>query len=201
MLFRYINNYKYNLKESLEISKIKLLNYTIPLQQFNIVKNMNNIFSYILDNYILSITLDNNFYTIEELIDTLNSKQAKIIFSIDILNNKINVKSESNFKIIKTELSQQLGFTIYNLCTNNFVADNIYDLVIDNKVYIYLTNIKSEPFAVVSPEYDTNNSEYIFDSNIILDYIDIVFKNANGTDIIFNNDEYKIQIILYSIDK
>ena len=58
--------------------------------------------------------------------------------------------------------------------------DDAYDLRRDDKIYLYLNNIdNSSPFAILNYE-GIANAEIKFENEIVLDKLDIVFKNSKG---------------------
>jgi hypothetical protein len=211
-----ISNYRFNFSQMTNIVGIKLLNYSIPNKIFNIEDNINNIFKYNIhtleggeqssssnNNAVLSsinklceIKLLGGFYTIETLISALNLDQNDLVFELNNLTQQIILKSDKKFNVIKTQMSfSNLGFiNTASKFENEHISSDIWDLRIDNKVYLFLTNIDKEvPFGVLFPT-STSESEFKFENNISLDFLDIVFKNGNGDEINFYNITHYLNI-------
>ena len=179
-----ISSYRFNLSNQINITGIKLLNYSIPNKKYNIEENINNIFSYMIDNKTYNLNLSTGFYTIELLIEKLNENE-NIKFKLDIFTQKIQIDSENVLKLINTNLSIMLGFKNYESYSSHILADVIYDLRIDNKVYLYINNIVSKPFAILNPNNTTTESEFLFEESTQIDFFDIIFKDSKGNNINF----------------
>ena len=135
------------------------------------------------------IIINNGYYTIDELLKSLNNNEDNIIFELDSLTQKIKIKSETDISIINTPLSyNNLGFTTFEIEEKELISDVIWDLRIDNKVYLFFTNLNDAPFAVLNPNNTINESEMKFEDDVPLEYLDIVFKDSKGNEINF----YKI---------
>jgi len=78
-----------------------------------------------------------------------------------------------------------LGFKNYESFSSYILADVIYDLRIDNKVYLYINNIRSKPFAILNPNNTTTESEFLFEESTQIDFFDIIFKDAKENNINF----------------
>jgi hypothetical protein len=193
-----ISNYRFNFMNPIKIIGIKLLNYSIPIKQFNIEENINNIFKYKIEDEIKDITLSTGFYNIEKIIEILNN-QSDLIFELDMITQKIKIKSELDFTIIKTNLST-INLGIYNEDTGKeIIADNIYDLRIDNKVYLFLNNITTTPFAILNPNNTIIESETIFENEVVINYLDILFKDSNNNEVNFYNIKHYLNIQVSSL--
>jgi len=196
-----ISNYKYNFSKPITINSIKLLNYSIPQTKFNIEENINNIFKFkiIESNDIKEFNLPTGYYDINILIEKLNSNEHNIIFELDTLLQKILIKVDFEIQLINTDLSHDiLGFINYDKIDNNFTADHIYDLRIDNKIYLFLSNISEQPIAILNYNNTINDSEMKFENDILLEYLDISFKNSKGIDINFYNSKHYLNLQLTS---
>jgi len=196
-----ISNYKYNLSKSIIVSSIKLINYSIPQCKFNIEENINNIFNFIIieTNETKEIILPTGYYDIDILIEKLNNNEHYIIFELDKLQQNILINAEFQIQLVNTNLSYNvLGFTNYDNVNNNFIADNIYDLRIDNKIYLFLENISLQPFAILNFNNTINDSEIKFENDILLEYLDISFKNSKGININFYNNKHYLNLQLTS---
>ena len=194
-----ISSYRFNLTKSINMTGIKLLNYSIPNKKYNIEENINNLFSYIIDNETYNLNLLTGFYTIETLIEKLNENE-NIKFKLDIFTQKIQIDSENVLKLINTNLSIMLGFKNYESYSNHILADVIYDLRIDNKVYLYINNIVSKPFAILNPNNTTTESELLFEDATQIDFFDIIFKDAKGNNINFYDINHYLNLEVIVIE-
>jgi len=180
------------------INSIKLTNYSLPRINFNIEENKNNMLLLKKNNQELSITINKGNYTIETLLGVLNSKLENIKLALT-LEQTIMIESTNNeqFEIIQTPLSRyNLGFI--NECSNNmsYTSDNIWDLRVDNKVYLYITNLSDTiPFGILFYNGESN-SEFKFEEPISLNNLDIVFKDSKGYDYNFYNLSHSLSFSL-----
>jgi hypothetical protein len=110
---------------------------------------------------------------------------------------KIESTDNEQFNLIQTNLSKfNLGFI--NECSNNtnYTSDNIWDLRIDNKVYLYITNLSDTiPFGILFHNGESN-SEFKFEEPISLNNLDIVFKDSKGYDYNFYNLSHSLSFSL-----
>lgn len=147
-------NYRHNLSRELNnISKIELVNYSIPSNYYNI-NNSNNEFIYYVfeDNKDIKkeIILENGFYSIEKILEVLNEK-TELIFSCD-LNQKIKINSDKNFRLENNNLVKiNLGFNKKDDFTNELLADNMWDLRQPSYFLLYVDNIEpNNPLAILN---------------------------------------------------
>ena len=188
-----ISNYRFNLSKPINITGIKLLNYSIPNKKYNIEENINNIFSFKINNDEHKIELPTGFYTIESLIEKLNLNKF-INFKLDIFTQKLQIDSEQILQLISTNLSLILGFKNYESSSNYILADIIYDLRIDTKIYLFINNITSSPFAILNTTNNTTESEIKFEDIVQIEYLDIIFKDVKGNNINFYNVSHYLNI-------
>ncbi len=171
------------------INSIKLNNYSLPKINFNVEENKNNILLLKKNGEEIIITINKGNYTIDSLLEVLNSKLNNIKLSLTI-EQTVKIESIDNeiFNIIDTPLSKyNLGFS--NDCSNNstYTSNNIWDLRVDNKVYLYITNLSDTiPFGILFYNGESN-SEFKFEEPISLNNLDIVFKDSKGYDYNFYN--------------
>jgi hypothetical protein len=119
------------------------------------------------------------------------------VFELNSVNQKIKINSESNFNIIPTTLSIiNLGFKSNCNNDNTYSADTIYDLRINNKVYLYFKNISDEPISIITPNTNIYDSELLFENPVKLNYLDIAFKDENDNDYNFYNISHYINLNL-----
>ena len=171
-----IGTYNYN------VIGIKLISYHLPVTKYNI-ENYNNKIEYKIDDEIKTIQIKNGKYTIEQLLNKLNNNELEFILNID---QTITIKSDKEFSLINTELlNVNLGFNKENdniTSSDNITSynsDRIYDLRIDDKIYLYLNNLSEEPFGIL---YSNGMSvcNFQFENPYKLSKLDITFKNNKG---------------------
>ena len=186
---------------------IKLMTYSIPLPRFNIEENKNNIFSFKLNEQEHSITLSTGKYTIDELITILNDKIKQINETLSI---SINVEqkvifessnTEDSITIINTMLSKEnLGFLVNIENKNIQISDKCWDLRIDNKVYLYLTNLSEEiPFGILYFN-GTAVSQFKFEKPFNLNNLEVVFKDSYGMPYNFHNLPHSLTFLIEKIN-
>ena len=189
--------YTYNFDQLENVYSIKLLNYSIPNNMFNIEEDKNNTFEYQIDDEeIKEITLETGKYTIDELIKGLNKNEFGILFELDEVTQKIIVTSNDIFKIIPSPLSIiVLGFSDNNYSNNTeYKASKMYDLRNDNKVLLYLNNIDNQqPFSILIPN-STCEAVINFEEPITLNKLDILFKYTKGRIHNFYNLEHSVSL-------
>ncbi len=189
--------YTYNFDQLDNVHSIKLLNYSIPNNIFNIEEDKNNAFEFQFDDEdITEINLETGKYVIDDLITALNKNNFGLLFEIDQVTQKVVVNSTKNFKIIPSPLSIiVLGFTENNYNNKSeYKASKMYDLRSDNKVLLYLNNINSQtPFAVLIPN-STSPALINFEEPISLNKLDILFKDSKGRIHNFYNLEHSVSL-------
>ncbi len=113
------------------------------------------------------------------------------------MSQKVQIISESNFNIVPTTLSIiNLGFKSNYNNNNTYFADTIYDLRINNKVYLYFKNISNEPISIIMPNTNIYDSEILFENPVKLNHLDIAFKDENENDYNFYNISHYIHLNL-----
>ena len=187
---------------------IKLLSYSLPEPKFNIEENKNNIFKLKINENVLEIKIPTGKYKIEELIDFINIEIKKEYEDINIyLNNqqKVVIVSEINeISIISTNLSKNnFGFINQYYKCNNIVADKIWDLRINNKVYLYLENLSDTiPFGILYFNgLTTNNPEFKFEEPYNLNSLKINFKDMNNNEYNFYDLPHNLNFIIEYINQ
>ena len=192
-----ISSYRYNFINTMNVSGIKLTSCSIPFKKYNIENDINNIFLYTVNNIEQKIILSEGFYTIDDIIKNLNSNQNDIIFNLNLNTQKIKISSEIKFNIIPSTLSIiYLGFKSNCNNNDNYIADTIYDLRINNKVYLYFTNISDTPISIITPNTNIYDSELLFENSVKLNYLDIAFKDENDNNYNFYNISHTIHLNL-----
>ena len=172
------SSYSYQFNRINNIVGIKLLSYSLAQSRYNIT-NSNNKLTLIQDEDESIIILDNGYYTITDLIEILN-KKSNLKFELSI-NQKVKVSAENNFSIKESILlNKVLGFEDKLEDSNEYIAENIYDLRVDNKVYLYLKNLNNtEPFGVLH-FHGQSICEFKLNNPINLDYLEIEFRDSDN---------------------
>ena len=192
------NNSKYNyyFNRIENIISFKIISYSIPQPRYNIDSN-NNTLLYKINDEDKEIKIDNGKYTIENLIEKLNNNDdLKISLN---LNQKISITSESKFELKEGNLPNSvLGIKTNDEVIQNdnefcLVGTNTWDLRLPDKLFLYITNINSEPISIL---YFNGNSEtqIQFEDPIELTQLDIELKDEFGNLYDFNNLSHSINI-------
>jgi hypothetical protein len=190
-----------------------LLSYSLPLSRYNIEKDINNIFNYSINEEQFIIDIPSGKYSINELIEFINN---------NINNNNIKLKLNIEQKIIfesidtndilfiyENNLSKNnLGFINYNNDNNSniIIADNTWDLRINDKIYLYLDNLVEDiPFGILfyNNKLDYNAysvSQFKFETPYKLDRLDINFKDIYGNNIQFNNLPHTLSFLIEKVN-
>lgn len=197
------SNYKWSMDMLLNVTGIKLMSYSLPEPKFNIEEDKNDLLHIKVNNDDVKIYLPTGKYNIDDLIYILNeellkqkqnmkislNKQHKVVISSDIDSDIID--------IISTQLSHyNLGFT--NKCNpgSNHIANKIWDLRIDDKVYLYLNNLSEKvPFGLLYFN-GKSVSQFKFQSPFNLNHLDILFKDSRGNQYNFYDLPHNLSFII-----
>jgi len=176
---------------------MKLMSYSIPQPRYNIESEKNNIFKIKnTDNEIIELILNSGKYVIDNLINKLNTKSEKYKFELNE-EQLIEIKSEEPFEIIPTALSKEiLGFTLHCVGKNEYVSVKPWDLRIEEKIFLFINNLDdSTPYAIL---YTNNqgNHQFKFEEPILLDRLDLSFKDSKGRPFNFYGLPYSLNIQL-----
>lgn len=197
------SDYVYKLPQGINnIISIKLMSYSLPLPRYNIITNINDKLLFNINDTDISIIIPNGKYSIEELLNIINinllknEKTNNIKFKINY-EQKIIIESESNFNLIETSLlKENLGFISECKNNNNYISDNIWDLRIEDKVYLYLNNISDEnPLGVL---YFANQTtcQFSFKEHLDINTLHIKFKDSKGNNYNFNNLHHSLSFVI-----
>ena len=176
---------------------MKLMSYSIPQPRYNIESEKNNIFQIKnTDNEIIELILNSGKYVIDNLIKKLNTKSEKYKFELND-EQLIEIKSEEPFEIIPTPLSKEiLGFTLPCVEKNEYISVKPWDLRIEEKIFLFINNLDdSTPYAVL---YTNNqgNYQFKFEEPILLDRLELSFKDSKGRPFNFYGLPYSLNIQL-----
>jgi len=67
-------------------------------------------------------------------------------------------------------------------------------LRIDNKVYLYFNNISVSPFAILNTLNSYNDAEITFENVVLIEYLDIIFKDQRDNILNFYNMHHYLNI-------
>jgi hypothetical protein len=195
------SSYTFNMLPINNTISIKLMSYTLPVPRFNIEINNNNTFKFKLNNIEQTIEVPTGKYNIDDLIHKLDEQltQHNIKISVNI-EQKVVVESldESNtIELIETDmLKYNLGFTKKCKDNSSYISDNTWDLRVDDRVYLYLSNLEEEvPFGLL---YFTGHSisQFKFQEPFNLNKLEIKFKNSKGIDYNFYNLPHSLSFLI-----
>ena len=192
-----LSNFSLEFETIENIVGIKLMSYSIPEARYNIESEKNNIFQIKnITNEIIELKLNSGKYSIESLLEKLNTKFEKYKFQLNV-EQFVEISSDESFEIISTPLSREvLGFT--SICKDNskFVADKSWDLRIEEKIFLFINNIdNTRPFAILYKNNQGNNP-IKFEELIKLDKLELSFKDSNGRAFNFYGLKYNLNIQL-----
>jgi hypothetical protein len=172
-----ISSYSYPFNSINNVVGIKLLSYSLPQSRYNITDS-NNKLTITIDEDESIIILDNGYYTITDLIEILN-KKSNLNFELSI-NQKVKVSCDNIFSIEKSVLlNKVLGFEERLEGEKEYNAAKLFDLRVDNKVYLFLKNLNAtEPFGVLH-FHGQSICEFRLNNPINLDYLEIEFRDNN----------------------
>ena len=183
------------------------MSYSIPNSMFNIEENKNNELKLLYKNNEIILTVPNGKYTIDELIDSLNTDLInKNLNEINIKLNKqqkvvIESSNEEKFSIITTNLSSDnLGFI--ETCNDNqiYIANRIYDLRMNDKVYLFLNNLSDEvPFGILHFN-GKSVCQFKFEKPFNIDKLEIEFKDSKGLPVNFYNLQHNLSFMIEKIN-
>ena len=177
------------------------MSYSIPNPMFNIEENKNNVLKLLYKDNEIILTIPNGKYTIDELIDTLNTELAnKNLSEININLNRqqkviIEINKEEEISIIPTLLStDNLGFTESSENKKLHIADRIWDLRMTDKVYLFLNNLSDEvPFGILHFN-GKSVCQFKFEKPFNIDKLEIEFKDSKGLPINFYNLSHNLSL-------
>ena len=191
------SNFSFKFGPVENIIGMKLMSYSIPQPRYNIESEKNNIFQIKnTDNEIIELILNSGKYVIDNLIKKLNTKSEKYKFELND-EQLIEIKAEDPFEIIPTPLSKEiLGFTLSCTEKNEYISVKPWDLRIEEKIFLFINNLDdSTPYAVL---YTNNqgNYQFKFEEPILLDRLELSFKDSKGRPFNFYGLPYSLNIQL-----
>ena len=101
-------------------------------------------------------------------------------------------------ELIPTDLiTNNFGFTNnFTFIDGKIISDNIWDLRINDKVYLYLNNLSENiPFAILFYNEQFSN-QFKFEEPYNLNQLDIYFKNTDKHNIDFYNLKHTLNFLI-----
>jgi hypothetical protein len=198
------SNYTWNMNSIPNVTGIKLMSYSLPLPRYNIHVNKNNILQFIIDTKEYIVEIKSGRYNIEDLVSILNQKISSMMLNITIsinMEQHIVIESEKEFMLISTSLlKDNLGFIKTHDTSNRYVSDRVWDLRIDDKVYLYLNNLSEDiPFGILYFN-SMSSCQFKFDQPYNMNTLEIVFKDSIGYDYNFHNLPHSLSFLVDRID-
>ena len=201
------SSYTWSMEPIKNVIGIKLMSYSLPIPRFNIEQNKNNVFTYNLNATEYSIVIPTGKYTIDELVSVLNNKNNIHCENLNFnVNNEQRVTFESTneedkIEIIQTVLSKEnLGFLFTTSAKHSHISDRIWDLRIEDKIYLYLNNLSDEvPFGIL---YFNGHSvsHFKFQDPFDLNNLEIVFKDSRGMPYDFYGLSHSLSFLIEKIN-
>ncbi len=200
------SNYSWSMMPIDNVIGIKLMSYSLPLPRFNITEGKNNILTLKINGETVKLELTSGKYNIEDIISILNSKISEQNKNISIQLNpdqRIIIESSDEndiIEIIPTILSKEnLGFVLSATESHKHISDKIWDLRIDDRIYIYLNNLSSEtPFGILYFN-GQSVSQFKFQKPFNLSKLDIVFKDTYGMEYNFHNLPHNLSFLIEKV--
>jgi len=201
------SKYTWSMDMISNVTGIKLMSYSLPEPKFNIEEYKNNFLHINVNNDDIKVVIPTGKYNIDDLIFIINDEINKQNSNIKLSLNKqqkviINSKVETDMiNILPTQLSQyNLGFTENVNSSFTHTADKIWDLRIDDKVYLYLTNLSEEvPFGLLYLN-GKSVSQFKFQKPFNMDHLDILFKDSKGNQYNFYDLAHNLSFIVEKFD-
>ena len=198
------SNYTWNMNNIPNVMGIKLMSYSLPLPRYNIHMNKNNMLKFMINNTEHIVEIKSGRYNIDDLVSILNQKISSMTLDITIsinMEQHIVIESEKEFTLVSTSLlKDNLGFIKTNDMTNRYVSDRVWDLRIDDKVYLYLTNLSEDiPFGILYFN-SMSSCQFKFDKPYNMNTLQVVFKDSMGYDYNFHNLPHSLSFLVDRID-
>jgi hypothetical protein len=194
------SKYTWNMQPIANVIGIKLISYSLPAPKFNIETNKNDLIILLINGEELRIRILAGKYSIDDLLDTITNQSNQTIKMY--LNNQQKViieavNSDIKFDIKPTILStNNLGFLLSAENKNNYISDKVWDLRINDKVYLYLTNLSdSMPFGVLHFN-GKSECQFKFTQPFDLNKLDILFKDSDGFEYNFNDLPHNLSFLI-----
>ena len=196
------SNYSFHLDSITNVKSIKLTHYSLPEIQFNIEENKNNYIIVHQNDIETKYIINRGKYTIDALLEVLNNKLKNIKFYVN-LDQTIKIESDEVFDLLSCPLlKNNLGFINPTINNSSYISDNIWDLRIDNKIYLYINNISDTvPFGILFNGTNNSNCEFKFKEPFDIDCLDIIFKDSRGNLYNFYNLQHTLSFVIYRLSK
>jgi len=194
-------NYIWNMKTIPNVMGIKLMSYSLPLPRFNVEDNKNNILKIKIEDTVHDIIIKNGKYNIDDLVESINSiitnMKLNIKMSVNSMQHIVIESTDNDFTLVSTPLAKDiLGFINNSDNTTKIISDRIWDLRVEDKVYLFLNNLSDTmPFGVL---YFNGNSScnFRFEKPYNMENLEIVFKDSKGYDFNFHNLPHSLSFMV-----
>jgi hypothetical protein len=203
------SKYTFPLEKVNDALGIKLMSYSIPQSMFNIEEDKNNELKLLHKDNEIILTVPTGKYNIDEIIEILNDvlKEKNLNETINIKINKqqkiiIQLSdTDDEISIIPTVLSREnLGFVSQSENKHIHIADRIWDLRMDDKVYLFLNNLSDEvPFGILHFN-GKSVCQFKFEKPFNMDKLDIEFKDSKGLPINFHNLPHNLSFMIEKLN-
>jgi hypothetical protein len=193
--------YSYPLNNITNVTAIKLISYSLPQVELNVEEGKNNELILRKDDKEYKMSIDKGKYSIEKLMETLNSKiieqKLEDVKFMNDINQHIILESKTFIDIIPTNLTKyNLGFINDAMNANRYISTNMYDLRVSNKIYLHIDNISPHAPMGVLFVNGQSNCEFKFRTPISLNILEIKFKDSKGYDYNFYNLPHSLSFVL-----
>ena len=185
-------SYRFNLEEALDrVKSLELISYNVPINKYNITKFNNNL-KYMIENEEKEFFVDVGIYTIDTLIEKLNSITQDLEFSLNF-QEKVTIKSKEDKEVdftMSNMLYKVLGFDRKSDLTNKkeYTSDKVYDLRTETYINLNITNIESsKEFCTLNLVSNRSVKKMEFKDPIRIEYLDISFTTYDNNPISFND--------------
>ncbi len=203
------SKYTFPLEKVNDAIGIKLMSYSIPQQMFNIEENKNNELKLLHKDNEIILSIPTGKYNIDEVIEILNDGLKEKNLN-ELINIKLNKQqkviiqlsdSDDEISIIQTVLSKEnLGFVSPAENKHIHIADRIWDLRMDDKVYLFLNNLSDEvPFGILHFN-GKSVCQFKFEKPFNMDKLDIEFKDSKGLPVNFHNLPHNLSFMIEKIN-
>ena len=207
------SKYQYKFNKIKNVIDIKLISYSLPNPLYNMnedtLKYFFNDGESITENI---IHIEKGNYSVQSLINTLNknsnlefiqepNRKIRIMLKVPDNVNKDSIIVNKSFKLMENDFTKKLGFDIDKKFVSNLLSNNILDLRLPTKLYLYITNIqKDHPFAILNFN-GSSIGNVSFKDPIDLDSLNLVFVTPDNEKYDFNNIPYNLSFQISIIEK
>ena len=207
------SKYQYKFNKLKNVIDIKLISYSLPTPLYNMnnheLKYFFNDGESITENI---IHIEKGYYSVQSLINTLNknnnlefiqepNRKMRIMLKVPDDINKDSIIVNKSFKLMENDFTKKIGFYIDKKFVSNLLSNNVLDLRLPTKLYLYITNIqKDHPFAILNFN-GSSIGNVSFKEPIDLDSLNLLFVSPDNEKYEFNNMPYNLSFQISIIEK